>query len=434
MNDIESFGKPFQFRQGIDLRLMTDKKAKRFINTHYHGDFIFAFDHLEDRDLIIRKVQLWKRYSSKVCKMYVISAYKSQDEKDIIDVFERIHTLMIYGSIPYIMRYEAYKKSPYKNLYIELARWCNQPNFFKKKSFREFCIANQEYKKDKSKNCSAYQAMLNFEQKFPDIAKKYFDLRFDEENIYSNQYGYGRKYANKPLCSDCKRNGVCWQAFLENSVSEEDVLKAYFTKELDLECLGYRNAECKCNSSDIVKKLVDSILRKSAQSIIELIKESDQREDITKDNIPQFSNIDHALYEVVDILNLSMEILSFELIGYYLTRNDVEFVKNAVSNKKYGENHTKLATLIDLTVIDKLGVRAQIKLSELGKYYSKLDRNTKEKLAYKLCLRIPIIQNYFINNSELIEEDLNILSEETKKRRRSSVMNVIKLVQEHGNL
>lgn len=143
LDEIEATGKPFQFRQGLDLRLMTDRKAKRFNNTNYRGDFIFAFDHLKDRDTIIEKIQLWKRYSSKICKLYVLCGFESQDEKDIENAFERIKILMKYGCIPYIMRHENYKKSRYKNMYIELARWCNQPQFYKKKSFREFCEANQ---------------------------------------------------------------------------------------------------------------------------------------------------------------------------------------------------------------------------------------------------------------------------------------------------
>ena len=138
LNDIEATGKPFQFRQGIDLRLMTDKKAKRFNDVKYHGDFIFAFDHIQDRNLIVEKVQLWKRYSSKICKMYVISGYESQDEEDIRSVFERIKIIMKYGSLPYIMRYEDYKKSKYRGMYVQLARWCNQPNFLRRSLLENF--------------------------------------------------------------------------------------------------------------------------------------------------------------------------------------------------------------------------------------------------------------------------------------------------------
>lgn len=436
LDDIEETGKPFQFRQGIDLRLMTDKKAKKLISSHYHGDFIFAFDHIEEKELIIEKVQLWKRYSSKTCKMYVISAYKAQDETDIVDVFQRIHTLMHYGSIPYIMRYEDYKTSPYRNIYIELARWCNQPNFFKKKSFREFCIANQEYKKDQSTNCSAYQAILDFEEKFPEIAEKYFDLRFDKESYYTIQYGYGRKYANKPLCKDCKKGGICWDTFANGSISKDDLLRAYFTKEIDMECLRYSTAECVTPTEQVADLLSLAIMNTSVEEIVELIKRSIDREKVTKDNIPQYSSLEDALFKVVSILHDSEEVLSFEELGHYLTRNDPSAKQNPVANKKYGENHAKLAALIDLVLIDKTYSRAQITLSEYGKYVCLFPIEKQELIVHKLCLRIPIVQEFFINERvyEVIEKNLDVLSEETKKRRRSNVNNVVRSIMEYGNL
>lgn len=436
LDEIEAAGRPFQFRQGIDLRLMTDQKAKRFVASHYQGDFIFAFDHIEDKERIIQKVQLWKRYSAKVCKMYVIAAYKSQDAANIADVFERIHTLMKYGSIPYIMRYEAYKTSGLKNIYIELARWCNQPNFFKKMSFREFCVANQNYKKDQSTNCSAYQALLDFEAAYPDIAKKYFDLRFDRESIYLTQYGYGRRYANKPLCSDCRRRGLCWDAFLRGERSKDELLGAYFTKEIDLECLRYANAECACGSGEAAALLADAIGNASVEEIAALLRGCADREPVTKENIPQFSSPADALSGVVKILRDANTAMSFEDIGYYLTRDNPAFKQNPVANKKYGENHAKLAALLDLVLIDKADIRAHISLSEFGKYYSRLPETERERIVRKLCLRIPIVQNWFLSEhpSETLEKDLEILSKETQKRRRPNVENVIELAAGHGGL
>ena len=46
-------------------------------------------------------------------------------------------------------------------------------------SFREFCEANQELHKNKSTLCSSMDAMRMFENKYPDIARKYFDIRFE---------------------------------------------------------------------------------------------------------------------------------------------------------------------------------------------------------------------------------------------------------------
>lgn len=47
-------------------------------------------------------------------------------------------------------------------------------------SFRYFCEANQALKKTSALPCSTLQAMLDFEYDHPEIAKKYFDLRYED--------------------------------------------------------------------------------------------------------------------------------------------------------------------------------------------------------------------------------------------------------------
>jgi hypothetical protein len=73
-------------------------------------------------------------------------------------------------------------------------------------SFRQFCVRNEEFHqglntiykdgiyrtklefpegyKKKNSFCSCYRAMIQFEEEFPEIAKVYFDLRFEELNQY----------------------------------------------------------------------------------------------------------------------------------------------------------------------------------------------------------------------------------------------------------
>lgn len=176
LDELEETGRRFQFRQGLDIRLMNKEKAQRLSKMKYHGDFIFAFDHIEDREIIEENLALWRNYSQKTTKLYVLSGYDSQDENDIASVFERIKILMKYRCLPYIMRYEDYKLSKYAGIYINLARWCNQPNFFKKKSFREYCEAN-------GYNSSTMKYLRHFEREHPEISKKYFDLKFENESL-----------------------------------------------------------------------------------------------------------------------------------------------------------------------------------------------------------------------------------------------------------
>lgn len=182
LNELEDTKRYFQFRQGLDIRLMTEEQAQRLSKMKYHGDFIFAFDNLEDKVIIEKKLFMWKKYCKKTTKLYVLSAYESQDEKDIKSVFERVRILMRHKCLPYIMRYSEYTNSEFKGMYINLARWCNQPSFFKKKSFREFCLANQT--KSSNKECATVRYMKEFEEKHPKIAKEFFDLKYENESKY----------------------------------------------------------------------------------------------------------------------------------------------------------------------------------------------------------------------------------------------------------
>lgn len=140
MDELEATRKRFQFRQGLDIRLMTRKKAERLAAAKYYGDYIFAFDHVDEPTVkaTLRGLNTWREYSTKNTKVYVLVGFDSQDEKDIFSMFRRIELLMSFNCVPYIMRHELYRKSQWRKLYTLVARWCNQQALFKKKSFTEY--------------------------------------------------------------------------------------------------------------------------------------------------------------------------------------------------------------------------------------------------------------------------------------------------------
>lgn len=182
--DLKQTKMRFQYKQGLDERLLTDEKCEILFNSKWIGDYIFAFDNIRDKELIESKLKIIRRHTNKVLKFYVFCGYNHNkpDEyddqfwkRDIEDAFARIKVLMENGCLPYIMRYKDYKLSPYRGTYINLARWCNQPSFFKKKSYREFCLANGE-------NSSTVRYMNEFEKDHPDIAKLYYDMKYEEIN------------------------------------------------------------------------------------------------------------------------------------------------------------------------------------------------------------------------------------------------------------
>lgn len=184
MLELNATGKPFVFKQGLDERLLTDEKCELLCKAKYDGDIIFAFDNVDDYSTIEKKLQMLRRHSQKIFKFYVLTAFDRDDKwddrfwrKDIEDVFVRIELLMQYKCIPYIMRFEKYNASPFRGMYITIARWCNQPSFFKKKSFREFCYASAEHGTK-----SSVRYMNEFEAIYPDIAKRFFDMKYEDFN------------------------------------------------------------------------------------------------------------------------------------------------------------------------------------------------------------------------------------------------------------
>lgn len=176
----------FKFKQGLDERLLTDEKCEKLFSGVYDGDYTFAFDNIADYDLIHKKLQMIRRHTrSNNIRFYVLVGFESTDATDIENAFKRIALLIRYRCLPYIMRYHGrdeapWKESKYKTMYVSLARWCNQPSFFKKMSFRTFCERNQDYHRNPDTLCSTLRAMREFEQENPEIAKKYFDICYDD--------------------------------------------------------------------------------------------------------------------------------------------------------------------------------------------------------------------------------------------------------------
>ena len=183
---LQSTGKSFQYKQGLDERLLTNEKCQILFSSKYDGDYIFAFDNIADYELIEEKLKLIRKYTDKACKFYVFCGFDRSDkwdnsfwEKDIFDLMHRIQLLQQYHCIPYIMRFNRYVESPYQGVYKTVAAWCNQPSFFKKKSLREFGIASLKEQK------ARLRYIIEFEKEYPEF-KKYMDMKWEKTKGESN--------------------------------------------------------------------------------------------------------------------------------------------------------------------------------------------------------------------------------------------------------
>lgn len=155
--ELRGTGKPFVFKQGLDVRLLDEERAELLLTSRYDGDFIFAFDDPADAPLIEEKIQLISRHvklTNNRVKFYVLCGYDRRGKydadfwrRDWQGVIDRVDLLKRYHCLPYIMRHKDYRLAPppLRSRYVTLARWGNQPQFFLKLTFDEFVVFEREY-------------------------------------------------------------------------------------------------------------------------------------------------------------------------------------------------------------------------------------------------------------------------------------------------
>lgn len=120
-------GAEIDFNQGLDIRLMTEEKA-RMISQIRTKELHFAWDRYEDKDKILPKLELF----ASICKknshssiVYTIVNFSTTLEQDL----DRIYTLRDMGYWPYVMIYD---KEHCASVYKKLSRWCNNRFIFAK--------------------------------------------------------------------------------------------------------------------------------------------------------------------------------------------------------------------------------------------------------------------------------------------------------------
>ena len=174
LQDLIDTGRPFKFKQGLDERLLTDEKCEMLFSARYDGEYTFAFDKIEDYNLIQKQLEMIRRHTNtSLIKFYVLVGYESTGVEDLVNAFRRIELLMRYNCLPYVMRYQSkndapWKSSPVKDMYTHLARWANQPGIIRNLSFREWVAVDQKCRHS-SKPCASLRTMTEFERNYPEM-------------------------------------------------------------------------------------------------------------------------------------------------------------------------------------------------------------------------------------------------------------------------
>lgn len=156
--------------------------------------------------------------------------------------------------------------------------------------------------------------------------------------------------------------------------------------------------------------------------------------DIDPSDIPQFSQFSDGAFQVPSVLsNYTEKGLTFIELGKILLAKDKN--KKNCAYTKYGENHAKLAELLDLATITHERPR-KIYLTKLGNLFLTLDEQSKVDLIKNQIFRMKIIKDIINKYSDV---DFNInkyllqhLSLSTAKRRLPNIKCLFTFLKDNG--
>ena len=144
--------------QGIDIRLMTDAKAKALSEISHMRSVHFAWDLMKYEKQVMEGIRVLSQYISPgKMKCFMLVGFDTTIDED----FYRIYKLISLGIDPYVM---VYNEKPDVRLQ-KLQRWVNG-YYFKKCNFNEFgpwvnAIKNGEWKGDQEEEGTEVQLQLD---------------------------------------------------------------------------------------------------------------------------------------------------------------------------------------------------------------------------------------------------------------------------------
>ena len=166
--------------------------------------------------------------------------------------------------------------------------------------------------------------------------------------------------------------------------------------------------------------------------IEEFIKRIDEENYFSAENIVQFSNFDHAISSVTNILEIEDRDLTFTELGRLIMHSKLEG-----ACKKYGENHSKLAAEFSLVTLYK-NKSYYVRLTPFGQFMNSLDKEEKIEIIKRLALRNCFVKElvFMAKKQVVLYSDLamSVLSESTMVRRKSNVKYLVSLILENNEI
>lgn len=148
--------------------------------------------------------------------------------------------------------------------------------------------------------------------------------------------------------------------------------------------------------------------------------------DVLSSDVIQFSNFNDALDEVCKIIRNSEVEINYDNLGQLLVG-----AKNDIANKKYGENHSKLAAEFSFIRFEKKK-HFIIENTSFGNFSLHLSHDERYELARRLLLRNPFVQHLIIEAKKGECDYQNaaqmVISGSTITRRKSNIKRIMEII------
>lgn len=104
---------------GYDLRLITYEKAIALKSLKFQGKIHFAWDRMQDEQLIVHGLEILKKHKILGCHIYVLIGYDTTEKEDL----HRCEVIRQNGQDPYIMPYNRTKAERRFKRFIDSFMW-----------------------------------------------------------------------------------------------------------------------------------------------------------------------------------------------------------------------------------------------------------------------------------------------------------------------
>lgn len=221
-------------------------------------------------------------------------------------------------------------------------------------------------------------------------------------------------------------NDQFWVDTLIKEEAGRTAIRLFYNHTIDLANISAGMSLYLVTEEQVCQSMLNLLLTHDCTDLLEIISQDYKPFGINKADICQYSSLDDAYYRVVDLsIRSGISGITWDRMGYLLRIKP----RSKVADTKYGENHGKMAVQMGLCTMDK---NHHFWPSQFGVIFNQLSPTEKEILKPKLCLYIPIIQNYFVSGMDdrLMESYFSLLKESTQKRRRPNINNIIRIVKD----